>query len=761
MRRGQRVWCVPAICRGAALFLFVAAARAASAQTDSSILTVGRIFASDDFNADVFGPARWLDDSSYTTLETTLPPVTGKDIVRYDAATGQRTVLLSAAALIPTGATTPLPIENYRWSPDGKLLLVFTNSRRVWRLNTRGDYWVLDLASRKLRKLGGHALPSKLMFAKFSPDSKRVAYVRENNLYVENPDDGAITQLTRDGSTTTINGTFDWVYEEELDLRDGFRWSPDSKAIAYWQLDASGVKDYYLINDTDSLYSYVKPVQYPKAGGQNSAARVGVVSASGGPTRWIAVPGDPRNNYIARMDWAASSDEIVLQHLNRLQNTNDVMIGDARTGAVRTIFTDRDSAWVEITNDLRWLKGGTEFTWVSERDGWRHIYKLPRQGGSAQLLTPGRFDVGGFFFQDAIVAIDTTAGWFYYSASPDNATQSYLFRGRLDGSGRMERVTPANEPGTHTYSVAPGAHWAFHTYSSFGVPPVTELVRLPTHQSVRTLQNNSRLRARVAALNRGPSKFLKIPVGGNTELDAWMMMPLGFDSTRKYPVMFYVYGEPAGTTVNDTYEYETYLWHLLLTQHGYIVVSADNRGTPAPRGRAWRKVLYGEVGVVSSADQAAAARFIGRLNYVDSTHMGVWGWSGGGSTTLNLLFRSPEVYRMGIAVAPVSDQRYYDTIYQERYMGLPSVNVEGYRRGSPLTFAKNLKADLLIVHGSGDDNVHYQNTEAVVNALIAANKPFSMMVYPNRTHCICEGDNTQVHLFSLLTRYIDEHLGTR
>ena len=745
----------------ATLLLFSASARPVLAQKDPSILTVDRIFASDDFDAGSFGPARWLDDSSYTTLEPAAAPGSGNDIVRYDAATGRRTVLVPAASFIPTGAATPLSIDGYQWSPDKKLVLVFTNSRRVWRQRTRGDYWLLDPQRRQLRKLGGSAPPSTLMFAKFSPDSKQVAYVREHNLYVENVESGGMTQLTRDGSTTIINGTFDWVYEEELDLRDGFRWSPDGRRIAYWQLDASGVRDYDLINDTDSLYSYVKPVQYPKAGTQNSAARVGVVSASGGPTQWIAVPGDPRNNYIARMDWAASSDEIVLQHLNRLQNTIDVMLGDARSGAVRAIITDRDSTWVELTNDLRWLKGGSEFTWVSERDGWRHIYKIPRSGGSPQLLTPGRFDVGGFFFQDAIVALDTTAGWFYYSASPDNATQSYLYRSRLDGPVSVERVTPANKPGTHEYSVAPGAHWALDTYSSFGVPPVTELVRLPSHQSVRTLEDNSSLRARVSALKRGPSKFLRIPVGGNTEVDAWMMVPPGFDSTKKYPVMFYVYGEPAGMTVNDAYEYDTYLWHLLLTQHGYIVMSVDNRGTAALRGRAWRKVVYGEVGVASSADQAAAARFIGRLRYVDSTRMGVWGWSGGGSTTLNLLFRSPDVYRMGVAVAPVSDQRYYDTIYQERYMGLPSVNVDGYRRGSPLTFVKNLKADLLIVHGSGDDNVHYQNTEAVVNALIAANKPFTMMVYPNRSHCICEGEGTHLHLFGLLTRYIDEHLGAK
>ncbi|MGZ3502860.1 MAG: prolyl oligopeptidase family serine peptidase, partial [Gemmatimonadaceae bacterium] len=448
------------------------------------------------------------------------------------------------------------------------------------------------------------------------------------------------------------------------------------------------------------------------------------------------------------------SNEIVIQHLNRLQNTNDVMLADARTGVAKTVLTERDSAWVDVGDDLRWLNGGSAFTWSSERDGWRHLYQVPRSGSPPRLITPGAFDA-------AIVAIDTTSGWVYYAASPDNPTQSYLYRSSLKGPARAERITPANEPGSHYYSISPGGRWAFHTWSSFGVPPVTDLVSLPNHRRVRTLVDNSALRARLASLRHGPSKFFKVTVGGNTSVDGWMMLPQGFDSTKKYPVLFEVYGEPAGSTVGDAWGGGGYLWDLLLTQRGYIVMSVDNRGTATPRGRAWRKIVYGEVGVTAVADQAVAARTIGRMSFVDSTRLGVWGWSGGGSTTLGLLFTAPDVYRMGMAVAPVSDKRYYDTIYQERYMGLPATNVDGYRRASALPFAKNLKADLLIVHGSGDDNVHYQNTEAVVNALVAANKPFTMMVYPNRTHCICEGENTTLHLFNMLTRYVDEHLGPR
>lgn len=311
----------------------------AAQQTDSTLLTLERIFSSREFIGERFGPARWLDNGSgYTTLEPSQELKGGPDIVRYDTATGRREILVAAKRLVSPGAAAALAIENYEWSPDRQRLLIFTNTQRVWRQNTRGDYWVVDLKTWQLRQLGGDAKPSTLMFAKFSPDSRSIGYVRENDIYVEDLTGKKITQLTNDGSRMIINGTFDWVYEEEFGLRDGFRWSPDSKSIAYWQLDAAGVRDFLMINNTDSLYSFVIPVQYPKVGTTNSACRVGVVSVAGGTTKWFEVPGDPRNNYIARLDWAASSEEVVLQHVNRLQNTNAVMLGNARTGVVRTII---------------------------------------------------------------------------------------------------------------------------------------------------------------------------------------------------------------------------------------------------------------------------------------------------------------------------------------------------------------------------------------------------------------------------------------
>ncbi len=727
------------------------------------LVTLDRIFASADFATEPLGRPRWLaDGTGYTKLEAPAGARSGRDLVRYDAATGARAVLLSAAQLVPPGDSAPLTVEDYAWSPDGRRLLVFTNSERVWRQNTRGDYWLVEPSGGAPRRLGGDAPRSSLLFAKFSPDGQRVAYVRANDLYVEEVAGGRITRLTNDGSRTTINGTFDWVYEEELNLRDGFRWSPDSRRVAYWQLDASGVRDFLLVNNTDSLYSHVVPVQFPKAGTTNSAGRVGVVEATGGPTRWLDVPGDPRNHYIARMEWATSSDEIVLQQLNRRQSTLVVMLGDARTGGVRSVLTERDSAWVDVVDDLRWIDGGRRFTWVSERDGWRHLYVVDRDGKSTRLVTPGAFDLhdpGSAFGNPLVAGTDSAGGWIYFTASPDNPTQLYLYRARLDGRGAAQRVTPAGQRGTHGYVIAPGAQWAFHTYSAFGTPPVTELVRLPDHRVVRTLAANAGAKAAVAALRRRPVEFFRVDAAPGVALDGWMITPPDFDSTRSYPTLFHVYGEPASQTVTDAWSGQSYLWHQMLAQQGYVVVSLDNRGTPAPRGRAWRKSIYGRVGVLNSADQAAAAtELLRRRPYLDSTRVGVWGWSGGGSMTLNLLFRSPERYRMGMSIAPVGDQRYYDTIYQERYMGLPQENPEGYRQGSPVTFAERLRGDLLLVHGTGDDNVHYQNAEAVVNALVKAGKPFTMMAYPNRTHCICEGEGTSRHLFELLTRYLQEHL---
>ena len=465
------------------------------------VLTVERIFVGREFAAERFGPARWMSDGeSYTTLEPSAEAKGGRDLVLYRAETGGRSVLVSAARLVPASASGPLDIDDYAWSPDGKVLIVFTNSKRVWRQNTRGDFWTCELATGRLRQLGRDFEASSLMFAKLSPDGRKAAYVVKNNIYAEDLATGRVVQLTFDGGPDVINGTSDWVYEEEFGLRDGFRWSPDSVSIAFWQFDTTRVPVFTMINNTDSLYPVTTSFKHPKPGQPNSAVRAGVVPAAGGPVVWMRTPGDPSNTYIARLEWAGNSTEVVLQHLTRLQNTLSVLIGDVTTGGVRTMFTDTDKAWVEIMDDFVWLDRGKRLLWLSERDGWPHAYAVGRDGGQAKLLTPGDYDVL------SVNAVDEKGGWLYVTASLSDATKRFLYRFRMDGKGKPELVGPAGQGGIHRFDISPSARWAFHSFSTLDEPPVTELVRLPKGDAIRTLAANKELRAKVGALSRnGPS----------------------------------------------------------------------------------------------------------------------------------------------------------------------------------------------------------------------------------------------------------------
>jgi dipeptidyl-peptidase-4 len=713
-----------------------------------------RIFAKKEYEAKKFGPARWQEQGrAFTTVEPSAATPGAKDIVRYDSATGERRVLVAASRLVPAPGRPPLEIDDYAWSKDGRRLLVFTNAKKVWRLKTRGDYWVLDLDTGRLRRLGGDAPEATLMFAKFSPDGGRAAYVRTHDLWVEDLETDRITRLTSDGSDTTINGTSDWVYEEEFHVRDGFRWSPDGKKIAFWHFDTTGVGIFSLINDTDTTYPVVTRYGYPTAGTTNPAATIGVVSASGGAPVWVALPGDPRNTYVPRMEWAEGPDEVLVQQMDRLQNTNDVWLADPATGRPHRLLHDEDKAWLDVVDAWQWLPGNRELLWVSDRDGWRHVWAAPRQGGSMRLLTPGDFDIL------KVVGLDGGKGLLYFTASPGDATRAYLYRTRLDGRGAPERVTPQNLPGTHSYDLSPDGRFAFHTYSGFDRPPVTDLVRLPAHARVRVLEDNAALSAAVAPIADPPVEFFRVDIGEGVTLDGWMLRPKDFDASKKYPLLMYVYGEPAGAEVVDAWKGNRPLFHRALAASGYVVACVDNQGTPAPKGRAWRKIVYESIGPLATKEQTAAVRrLLATRRYLDPARVASWGWSGGGSMTLNLLFRSPDVYSVGMSVAPVPDQRLYDTIYQERYMGLPQDNPEGYRNGSPINFAEGLKGRLLLVHGSGDDNVHFQGSERLVNRLIELDKPFEFMDYPNRTHSISEGEGTSLHLHSLLARYLLEHV---
>ena len=707
------------------------------------------IYERSEFAAETFGPTAWLDDGRrYTTLTRGA----ARDLVAVDTASGRTEMLLPAKQLTPKGAAAPLAISGYAVSPDRSRLLIFTNTRRVWRQHTRGDYWLYDLRSRTAKKLGGDAAESTLMFARFSPDGRQVGYVRERNIHVEDLASGRITQVTRDGGPEIVNGTSDWVNEEELDLRDAFRFSPDSRHIAYWQFDTSGVGRFALINNTDTLYPALTQFPYPKAGTKNSAVRAGVVAISGGRTTWLKIEGDPREHYIARLEWV-DERTLAVQQLNRLQNRNDLLLADATTGEARRLFRDESEAWVDVSDPMVTLNGAKDVLFVSERDGWRHAYAIPREGGAPRLLT--RFE-GDLL---SIEGVDTAGGRLYFIASPERSPERYLYASRLDGSGGVERITPRDQPGTHVYDIAPSGQWAIHTWSRADMPPRVEIVRLPAHDAVRTEVSNEALAAKVKPLLVPPIEFLTVDVGGGVVLDGYLIKPRAFEPSRRYPVLVHVYGEPASTTVNDRWGGNGLLFHRALADEGYVVVSFDNRGTPSPKGAKWRKVVYGAVGELSAKEQAAAVRQLAAERaYLDGDRIGIYGSSGGGSNTLNAMFRYPEVYKVGIAIAPVPDQRLYDTIYQERYMGLPQENERGYFTGSPINFAEGLKGRLLIVHGTGDDNVHHQGTEVLVNRLVELGKPFDVMFYPNRTHALSEGPGTTLHLRQLIARYLLEHL---
>jgi dipeptidyl-peptidase-4 len=513
------------------------------AQTLSPIdADLTRIFQQKAYTAQTLGPVSWLDGGRYTALEPSAAIAGAHDIVEYEATSGRRSILVAAEALRPQPSLPPLDIEAYAWSVDRARLLVFTNTKRVWRENTRGDYRAIDRSGTAPRKLGGDAAASTLMFAKFSPDGTRVGYVRDRDLYVEDVRTGNIVRLTSAPNDHIVNGTSDWVYEEELYVRDGFRWSPSGDRIAYWQFDTSGIEDFTLINDTDSLYPTLLRIPYPKAGTMNSAARIGIVSASGGETRWMQTPGDPRNTYLARLQWTPDGRSVAIQQLNRLQNRNDLLLADATAGSVRLVHRDESRAWVEVPDDVQWVDRGRGFLRLSEKDGWRHLYRISTDDGSERLVT--NFD------GDVIDLVPThdDEGFAYFVASPASATQQFLYRTRIIGGGSVERLTPQNLRGFHRYDISPGSRWAFHTSSTIDVPPTTDLISLADHRVERTLVDNAALKSQVAALTNPPTEFFTVDVGNGVVLDGWMMKPTGFDPSRRYPLLVYVYGEPADQT---------------------------------------------------------------------------------------------------------------------------------------------------------------------------------------------------------------------
>ncbi len=741
------------------LVLFVYTSKSQEVKNES-LIDIDRIFNTSDFREDYFGSYKWYDGGKYySKLVPSKEIDKAYDILLTSSSSGETKVLIDAKDLL-INDDTPIFIEDYFWSDDLNKMLIFTNSKRVWRSNTKGDYWIYDLKSKELFQVGQGLEPSSLMFAKFSPDGKKVAFVSKNNVYVQDLESKKIKQLTFDGTVSIINGTFDWVYEEELKCRDGFRWSPDSKKIAYWQLDASKIRDFYMISNLDSTYSQIIPVQYPKVGMNPSSAKIGILDIKNSKTNWIPLPGDPYQHYLPRMQWMNDDNKLVIHQLNRKQNELKLWLYDTKNKQLKNIYTDKDKAWIDIEwpdiaqtrwkpDELIFFNDNNNFIWVSEKDGWRHLYNVNINTGNETLITKGDYDIATLY------CYDSKHKTIYFNASPNNSTERYLYKIGIDGKN-IERLTPQKNKGVNLYDISPNCDYAIHRFSSINHVPTVDLISLKSHTTLKNLVDNKKLEETYSKLKLGSTEFFSIDIGDGFEADGYMIKPPNFDENKKYPVLFYVYGEPAGQTATNRW---IRAWNLMLSQKGVIVISLDNRGTPCLKGREWRKSIYTNVGVLNTRDQATAIKSISKWKFIDTSRIGVWGWSGGGSMTLNLLFRYPELFKMGISVAPVTNLLYYDNIYEERYMGLPEDNYEKYIEGSPVTFAKNLNANLLLIHGTGDDNVHYQNAEVLIDELVKHGKQFDLMSYPNRSHSIYERPGTRKHLYTLLTNYILENFG--
>ena len=703
------------------------------------------------------------------------------DVVWNESETGYFTIKDNNIVLVSTrgkedkvilssSQVNNLEIESFSFSQSKNKILIFTQSVKVWRYNTRGDYWVYDFKKNEIQKLGRNMSGSSLMFAKFSPNERFVAYVSKEksesgirnsstsvNIYLESLDDRTIKKLTSsNGTKKLINGTFDWVYEEEFGCRDGFIFNEDGTRIAFWQIDANQVRDFYMINNTDSIYSYTIPVEYPKVGEDLTPARIGVINLSNEEITWMKIPGEQNKFYLPRMTWMPGRNDLMIQQLNRKQNHSKIYIANANNGSTELLMEEKDDAWVDLRSSWpyqvqagwKFINNGKEFLYTTEKDGWSHIYRFDITNKTEYLVTKGNYDVV------KPLAYDEKNENVYFIASPENPTERYLYKTSAKGDGKLIRVTPDILEGSHNYQISTKAKYAFHSFSNYFTRPMQAIVSLPNHKFINENQNMIE-KYDLEKKKDHPLEFFEITTVDNVTMEGWIVKPKNLDKNKKYPVLFYFYSEPAGQTgVNRYGAGNNGLYDGNLGEDGYVYVTFDGRGTPSPKGRAWRKAIYRNIGRINVRDMAMGAKAVfEKYEFIDTSRVAVHGWSGGGTATLNCLFQYPEIFHTGIAAAAVANQLTYDNIYQERYMGDPKESYQDYVDGSPIKYAKNLKGNLLYIHGTGDDNVHYQNAEMLANELIKHKKVFYMLSYPNRSHGIRE-DGAYPHVRLMFTDFL-------
>lgn len=702
------------------------------------LLTLKEIFASDELSTTPVKNIEWQPDSKAFTFTKKNPQNGFLDIYKHNVVTGKNTILIKGSELVYNSKR--IKMSKYRWTKDGKYLLIEGPIKSIWRHSTQAPFYLLNVKTKKITALSNEN--THLRNVKLSPDGRLVGFVRNHNIYVVDLSTGKEKAVTTNGTNNILNGEFDWVYEEEFGLADAWRWSPDSKKIAFWQLDQTRVKVFHLINE---MYPYNKVfnLKYPKVGEQNSIIKIGVADLAANKTNWMNI-GDNDDIYIPRIFWTNSSSKLAILRLNRHQNFLELLMANTENGETKVTITDSDPAWVDVRYNVLFLKNKDQIIWSSEKSGFKHAYLYDYNGKLINQITKGNWEI------TKTADVDENNNWLYFYGKKDSPIQQNIYRIKLDGT-KLERISKKN--GWHNGIFSPNHQYFIDFFSNASTPTKTilnnadgSIVRIINSGNIPALKNH----------NMVYPQFVKVKTTDGTELNGYFIKPYNFNPDKKYPVLVYGYGGPGSQMVVDRWGgYRTY-WHQYMTEQGYIIFVVDNRGTGG-RGKAFKNLAYGDLSKWSVHDQIEGAKYLAKQPYVNKNRIGFWGWSGGGYLTIAMLTRGADYFKTGVAVAPVTDFRLYDAIWTERYMGLINENVEGYKKADLINTAGGLKGKLLIIHGSGDDNVHYQNTLQFINKSISINKQVDMFIYPNRAHSI-SGGNTRLNLFTKITNYFLRNL---
>lgn len=676
------------------------------------------------------------DGNFYSSLDDDL------NINVYDYENGSLKITLMIGADFKASINNEkISIRDYKFSEDETKILISTDIQRIYRTSFVANFYIWDINTKEATKI---TKENKAQLAEFSPDGNKVLYISNNNIFLYDLINNSVKQITNDGKKNfIINGTSDWVYEEELGLSKAFSWSPDSKKIAFMKFDESKVKEMNLTFYGD-LYPNESTYKYPKAGEDNSVVTVWIYDLNDSKTTKVDVGSNP-DQYIARIKFTKNPGNLSVFRLNRLQNKLDILFADASTGKSKVVFTEENKYYISESYELTFLSDG-RFLRVSDRDGYAHIYLHDKDGQIKNQVTSGKYEVS------ELKGVDEENGTVYYTAfSPDGINKDVCII-NLDGSNKKQLTY---KDGFNNASFSSGFKYYVTSFSDANTPGYYELKR-KDGTLVKVLNDNIDLNDKMKEYNFTSKDFFKFNTSDGVELNGWVMKPKNFDADKKYPVLMYVYGGPGSQSVTNTFGFFDYVWYQMLCQKGYIIACVDGRGTGA-KGSEFEKQVYGKMGKLELNDQIEGAKYFASLPYVDKDRIGIWGWSFGGYMSALCITAGADYFKTAVAVAPVTNFRYYDNIYTERYLGLPKDNASGYDENSPITYADKLKGNLLVVHGSTDDNVHFQNTMDFVNALIKANKQFEMQVYPNRNHNI-SGGNTRYHLFKRITEYLLRNL---